>query len=63
MKLSKCIGVSIADDFEGWFGAEWLYVGFPWEHDPVMEDALKENNPFHPVLEVELRSYAFKPSV
>lgn len=28
-KLSKCIGVSIADDADGWFSAEWCYVEFP----------------------------------
>jgi hypothetical protein len=61
MKLPKCIGVSIADDSAGWFGAEWIYVEFPWEHNPVMETALKENSPFHPIREAELPSYAYKP--
>jgi len=60
MKLSKCVGVSIADDVEGYFGAEWLYLEFPWEHHPAMEAALKENNPFRPIREAELPSYAFK---
>lgn len=60
IKLSKCVGVSIADDVEGYFGAEWLYLEFPWEHHPAMEAALKENNPFRPIREAELPSYAFK---
>jgi hypothetical protein len=63
MKLSKCIGVSIADDLEGRFGAEWIYMEFPWEHDPAIEAALKENNPFHPIRAAELPGYAYKPPV
>jgi hypothetical protein len=61
VKLSKCVGVSIADDVEGYFGAEWLYLEFPWEHHPAMEAALKENNPLRPIREAELPHYAYKP--
>jgi len=60
LKLPKCIGVSIADDVEGWFTAEWIYVAFPWEYNAQMEQALRENNPFRPVQEGTLPLYTFK---
>ena len=39
-----------------------LYIEFPWVHDPVLEEALKRNNPFHEVRQVELPRYAYKPA-
>ncbi|MEL7024209.1 MAG: hypothetical protein AAGL69_10715 [Pseudomonadota bacterium] len=48
-RLSKCIGVSIADDQDDWFTVEWCYLEYPWEYDPEIERFLKENDPFLPV--------------
>lgn len=59
-RLTKCIGVSIADDTQGWFTAEWCYVEFPWKEDPEMERLLKSNNPFREVKESELPRYTYR---
>jgi len=60
LKLTKCIGVSIADDGNGWFTEEWFYTEFPWEHDPRLEAALQNNYPFHKINETELPRYTYK---
>lgn len=59
-RLSKCIGVSIADDTQGWFTAEWCYTEFPWQEDQEMESLIKTNNPFSDVKESELPRYTFR---
>lgn len=48
-RLSKCVGVSIADDIKPWFTAEWCYTESPWEKDPEMDQWLKESSPFREV--------------
>ena len=60
LKLPKCIGVSIADDSEGYFTVEWIYLEFPWEPDLVLEEALRRNNPFREVNVADLPRYAYK---
>jgi len=59
-RLPKCIGVSIADDVDGWFTAEWCYMEFAWEEDLEMERLLKENNPFRDVKVAELPRYTYR---
>ena len=59
-RLSKCVGVSIADDTQGWFTAEWFYVEFPWQVDAEMEHLLRTNHPFRDVKESELPRYTFR---
>lgn len=59
-RLSKCIGVSIADDTQGWFTAQWCYAESPWQEDPEMERLLKTNNPFREVRESELPRYTYR---
>ena len=59
-RLPKCIGVSIADDVDGWFTAEWCYIESAWEEDPEMERLLKENNPFREVKTQELPRYTYR---
>lgn len=59
-RLSKCIGVSIADDAEGFFTAEWCYVECPWQEDQEMENLIRTNNPFRDVSESELPRYTFR---
>lgn len=61
-KLEKCIGVSIANDKDGWFTAEWCYVEFPWEEDPEMDQLLKDNNPFREAKVSELQRYTYRES-
>jgi hypothetical protein len=58
-RLSKCIGVSIADDTKPWFTAEWCYAEFVWEEDPEMERLLKESNPFREVKQAVSPVYSF----
>jgi hypothetical protein len=60
LKLSKCIGISIADHSEGWFDVEWCYVEAPWAQDPEIERVLRDNNPFRDIRETELARYHFK---
>jgi hypothetical protein len=60
MKLSKCIGVSIADDSDGRFTAEWFFVESSWIQNPQLEDSLKNSNPFRNVKQGELLRYTFK---
>ncbi len=59
-KLTKCIGVSIANDKDGWFTAEWCYVEFPWEEDPEMDKLLKDNSPFREAKLSELQRYTYR---
>ncbi|SDA16527.1 hypothetical protein SAMN05216315_10811 [Nitrosospira sp. Nsp18] len=60
LKLPKCIGVSIADDVDGWYAVEWLYVEFPWEQDAEMEELLRTNYPFREVKYGELPRYTYR---
>ena len=60
MKLPKCIGVSIADDTDGWFTAEWLYAEFSWTKDEQLEQLLRNNYPFRMVNQREVASYTYK---
>lgn len=60
-RLSKCIGVSIADDVKPWFTAEWCYIEFPWEEDSEMEQWLKTSSPFREVKHVVSPRYSFDP--
>ncbi len=60
-RLSKCIGVTIADDVKPWFKVEWCYVEFPWEEDPQMHDWLHSSKPFRDVRSVESPRYSFEP--
>jgi len=60
LKLPKSIGVSIADDSEGYFTLEWIYLESAWEPDAVLEAALRANNPFREVKAAELPRYAYK---
>ncbi len=60
LKLQKCIGVSIADDTDGWFTAEWCYADFPWEQDECLEKFLQDKNPFLEVKHVNLPQYAYR---
>ena len=60
LKLPKCIGVTIADDVDGWFTAEWMYAEFPWEYEAEMEGWLADNYPFRKVREVEMNRYSFR---
>jgi hypothetical protein len=60
LRLSKCIGVSIADDKDSWFTAEWCYIEFPWERDAEMEKMLKDNYPFRDVKQSEFPRYTYK---
>jgi hypothetical protein len=57
--LSKCIGVTIADDVKPWFTAEWCYVEFPWEKDLEMDEWLKTSKPFREVKHIESQRYSF----
>lgn len=59
-KLSKCIGVSIAYDADGWFTAEWYYAEFPWEQEEEMEQRLRDNFPFRKVEHGELPRYTYR---
>jgi hypothetical protein len=59
-KLPKCIGVSIADDVDGWYTAEWFYADFPWQENAEMEQNLKDNFPFREVKEGILPRYHFR---
>jgi hypothetical protein len=58
-RLSKCIGVSIADDVGPWFTAEWCYTEFPWAKDPELDQRLQSSNPFREVRLVVSPRYAF----
>lgn len=58
-RLSKCVGVSIADDVKPWFTVLWCYIEFPWEDDPEMELWLKESSPFREVRHVVSPRYSF----
>jgi hypothetical protein len=58
-RLSKCIGVTIADDVKPWFTAEWCYIEFPWEKDSEMEEWLMTSKPFREVKHVESQRYSF----
>jgi hypothetical protein len=60
LKLPKCIGVSIADDADGWFTAEWFYAEFPWEQDAELEELLRDNYPFREVKHGELPRYTYR---
>lgn len=60
LKLPKCIGVSIADDSDGWFTAEWCYVEFPWEKDIYLEQLLRDSYPFREVRQSELPRYTYR---
>jgi hypothetical protein len=58
-RLSKCVGVSIADDSKPWFSVEWCYVECPWDRDAELEDLMKANNPFRDVKVTTLPGYSF----
>ncbi|MDJ0845299.1 hypothetical protein [Crocosphaera sp.] len=58
-KLSKCIGVSFVSEENDWYLIDWCYLDFPWQHDPILENKLKQNNPFREVKSVESSRYAF----
>lgn len=60
-RLSKCIGVSIADDIKPWFTAEWCYVEFPWQEALEMEQWLETSSPFREVKQVVSSRYSFDP--
>lgn len=57
MKLAKCLGVSIADDENGWFTAEWCFVEFPWEENLEMDELLRTNSLFREVRITDLPRY------
>jgi hypothetical protein len=59
-KLSKCVGVSVAHEKDGWFNVEWCFLEFPWEEDRDMDEKLQQNNPFRDAKTVELKRYDFK---
>ena len=59
-RLPRCIGLSIADDENGWFTVEWCYIEFAWEEDAQMEHMLETNNPFRDVAVSELPRYTFR---
>ena len=61
-RLPKCIGLSIADDTDRWFTAEWYYAEFPWQPDPELEQRLRENSPFREVKHGILPRYQFRDS-
>ncbi|MGB8369544.1 MAG: hypothetical protein ACLPYZ_16750 [Limisphaerales bacterium] len=58
-KLSKCVGVSVTHDKEKWFFVEWCFLESQWEEDPVMDEQLRQNNPFREAKTVELKRYDF----
>jgi len=58
-RLSKCIGVSIADDVKPWFTVEWCYMESLWEEDRELDQWLKSSNPFREVKHVVSPTYAF----
>lgn len=58
-RLSKCVGVSIADDVKPWFNAKWCYTEFPWEEDSEMDKLLNEGSPFREVKHVTSPRYSF----
>jgi hypothetical protein len=60
MKLIRCIGLSIADDEQGWISVEWCYMEFPWEQNEEIESMLRTNNPFRDVNVSEVRRYTFR---
>lgn len=60
LKLSKCIGVSIADDKDGWFTVLWCYVEFPWEQNVEMDELLTTNNPFREAKASEVPRYTYR---
>jgi hypothetical protein len=62
-KLSKCIGLSISPDRDGYFYVEWCYIEFPWVYDEEMEKSLKENFPFRSVKEDFVPTYIFNKTV
>lgn len=49
MKTQKGIGVTIADDANGYFTALWMYINSPWEREEVFEDIIKNRNPLRSV--------------
>ncbi|WP_306549507.1 hypothetical protein [Desulfobulbus sp.] len=58
-RLIKCIGVSIANDSDGWFNAEWCYIENKWVQDLDMDSLLQNNNPFREVNNSELPRYSY----
>jgi hypothetical protein len=58
--MSKCVGVSVAHEKDGWFNVEWCFLEFPWEEDPEMDERLRQDNPFRERKTVELKRYDFK---
>ena len=60
LRLPKCIGVSIADEVDGWFTAEWCYIEYPWKPDAQMEQLLQDNYPFRKVKQSELPRYTYR---
>lgn len=59
-RLSKCVGVSLAFEGEGWYSEEWCYLEFPWAKNQTMEEMLRDNNPFRDVKMTQLERYLFK---
>jgi len=59
-RMSKCLGVSLAPEGNGWFSAEWCYLEFPWTEEPILANKLQHNNPFREVKPVETNRYKFR---
>lgn len=56
-RLDKCVGISIAKDGSEYL-IDWCFVGFPWEEDLEMDEALAKNYPFLPLKSVVRDRYA-----
>jgi hypothetical protein len=61
-KASKCIGVVLFDGgaAEGFVEAYWEYAHFDWQHEPELEQILKDDFPFRPVQTKEMHRYFLK---
>ncbi len=58
-RLDRQVGISFARQ-DGEFLIDWCHLEFPWQEDPVMEEWLRDKNPF-PQLRSEVRErYEFE---
>ncbi len=56
-RLDKCVGVSIAKEGSDYL-VGWCFVGFSWEEDLELDEALAKGNPFLPLKNVVRDRYA-----
>lgn len=60
MKLDKQIGISFAKEGED-FLIDWCFIERPWQHDPTMEEKLRNSYPFSRAEEKRIPHYKFSP--